>query len=208
MSAPGDAQVTRARIVDAAMSLFAERGFDGVSTRDLGERAGCNIATLNYHFGGKHKIYEAAVDEVYRRFRARLEAQLAPLFAEVGVEEGDARAALRALIPQLYDAVWQERQGVRLVLRELLDHGQLPTRLEATHVLGNLDEASTLLAALLGIPALRVRQAVVAASFLVSRYVTHDEDALARSFGVQGARAAHAAASQSLVDAMQAWLAD
>jgi AcrR family transcriptional regulator len=53
----------RDRLLDAAEELFSERGFDGTSVRDLAGAAGCNIASVNYYFGGKEKLYE----EVWRR---------------------------------------------------------------------------------------------------------------------------------------------
>jgi AcrR family transcriptional regulator len=44
---------TRSRILRAAEALFAERGFDAVSMRDITTAAGVNLASINYHFGSK-----------------------------------------------------------------------------------------------------------------------------------------------------------
>ena len=44
---------TRARIVDAALALFGEYGFDGASTRDIAERAGVNAPAIGYYFDNK-----------------------------------------------------------------------------------------------------------------------------------------------------------
>jgi AcrR family transcriptional regulator len=51
------------RLVDAAEELFCERGFKGTSIRDIAASAGCNIASVNYYFGSKEKLYE----EVWHR---------------------------------------------------------------------------------------------------------------------------------------------
>lgn len=51
------------RLVDSAEVLFCERGFKGTSIRDIAASAGCNIASVNYYFGSKEKLYE----EVWRR---------------------------------------------------------------------------------------------------------------------------------------------
>jgi len=51
------------RLLDAAEELFCERGFKGTSIRDIAASAGCNIASVNYYFGSKEKLYE----EVWRR---------------------------------------------------------------------------------------------------------------------------------------------
>ena len=43
---------TRNRILFAAQKLFGEKGFDSTSVRDITTEAGCNVASVNYHFGG------------------------------------------------------------------------------------------------------------------------------------------------------------
>jgi AcrR family transcriptional regulator len=53
----------RDRLLDAAEQSFAEKGFDRTSVRDLTANANCNLAAVNYHFGGKENLYT----EVFRR---------------------------------------------------------------------------------------------------------------------------------------------
>ena len=48
---------TQDRILIAAQKLFADKGFDATSVRDITTEAGCNVASVNYHFGGKDKLY-------------------------------------------------------------------------------------------------------------------------------------------------------
>jgi len=48
---------TRDRILSAAQKLFAEKGFDATSVRDITTEAACNVASVNYHFGGKDNLY-------------------------------------------------------------------------------------------------------------------------------------------------------
>jgi AcrR family transcriptional regulator len=50
---------TRARILDSAVSLFAESGFARTTIRDLAERAGMTTAAMYYHFAGKDQILDA-----------------------------------------------------------------------------------------------------------------------------------------------------
>ncbi|MBS1566953.1 MAG: TetR/AcrR family transcriptional regulator [Bacteroidetes bacterium] len=45
-----------------AMELFAEKGFEGSSIRDLAARAGVNVAMVNYYFGSKEKLFESLVE--------------------------------------------------------------------------------------------------------------------------------------------------
>jgi AcrR family transcriptional regulator len=51
------------RLLDAAEELFCEHGFYDTSVRKIAARANCNIASVNYYFGSKEKLYI----EVWRR---------------------------------------------------------------------------------------------------------------------------------------------
>jgi len=55
-----DKEDTRLKLLLTAGQLFAEHGFDGVSTRMIAERAGVNLGGIHYHFGSKEKLYVAA----------------------------------------------------------------------------------------------------------------------------------------------------
>ncbi len=55
-------QETRARLLNAAARLFAERGLAKVTVRDICKKARANVAAVNYHFGGKDGLYRAVVE--------------------------------------------------------------------------------------------------------------------------------------------------
>ncbi|BCZ79694.1 CerR family C-terminal domain-containing protein [Paraburkholderia terrae] len=55
---------TRAKIIEAALSLFGERGFEGASTRDIAEHAGVNAPALVYYFDNKEGVYQACVEYI------------------------------------------------------------------------------------------------------------------------------------------------
>jgi len=57
------AQDSKEKLLVSAEQLFAERGFDGVSVRDITNAAGVNSALLGYYFGGKQGL----LSEVYKR---------------------------------------------------------------------------------------------------------------------------------------------
>jgi AcrR family transcriptional regulator len=57
---------TREKLLESARILFLERGYEGVSIRDVTEAAGANVASINYHFGGKENLYR----EVFREMLA------------------------------------------------------------------------------------------------------------------------------------------
>jgi AcrR family transcriptional regulator len=52
---------TRQRLIDAAGAIFAEKGYEAASVRDICQQAAANIAAVNYHFGDKKSLYVAAV---------------------------------------------------------------------------------------------------------------------------------------------------
>lgn len=61
-----DLDTTRERIIDAAGEIFAERGFDATTVRDICHAAGANIAAVNYYFGDKQRLFVEAVLKAHR----------------------------------------------------------------------------------------------------------------------------------------------
>lgn len=83
---------TGERILRAALASFAEKGFDGASTREIAARAGVTLGLLQYHFGSKARLWRAAVDRAF--------AELGDLFREAlaGADADDERERIRRLI--------------------------------------------------------------------------------------------------------------
>ena len=52
----------RAHIIETAMDLFAGKGYEGTSIRDIAEKASVNLAMVNYYFGSKEKLFENIVE--------------------------------------------------------------------------------------------------------------------------------------------------
>jgi AcrR family transcriptional regulator len=89
MGAPID---TGERILDAAERLYAEKGLDGVSLREIGEVAGQrNTGAVHYHFGGRDGLVEALFERRFASLDARRGALLDALDAD---GRGDDLAAL------------------------------------------------------------------------------------------------------------------
>jgi AcrR family transcriptional regulator len=87
----------RDRILDEAEILFAQKGFAGVTVREITSAARTNVAAVNYHFGSKKDLYlevfrqrwVARVKRVQQFFLARLEA--------AGQDDNPEKAFARAL---------------------------------------------------------------------------------------------------------------
>jgi len=88
-----DGQEARARILDSAEALFAERGFHGTSVRDITEHAGVRLAAVNYHFVDKETLFR----DVLQRRAAVLEQARLQQLAALPVR-GSAGARTRALV--------------------------------------------------------------------------------------------------------------
>jgi AcrR family transcriptional regulator len=61
-----DAQASRRALLEAGAALFDERGYQGATVRDIGERAGVDPALIARYFGGKEGLYLAALEETER----------------------------------------------------------------------------------------------------------------------------------------------
>ena len=95
----GDAASVRERLLDTAERLFSEHGFEGTSVRDLASAAGCNIASVNYYFGSKERLYE----EVFRRhFIPMTDVRVASI--DKVMTESNGRPELEVLLKAFADA--------------------------------------------------------------------------------------------------------
>jgi AcrR family transcriptional regulator len=90
---------TRDRILETAEVLFATKGYEGTSLRDITDRAGVNVAAVNYHFGSKEGLLREVLDRVVVPINQR---RLQLLEREYETGTIDLETVLRAfLIPDL-----------------------------------------------------------------------------------------------------------
>lgn len=55
----------RTKLLEAALPLFPQKGFAGVSIRELADAAGVNSAAISYYFGGKEGLYAAVLEMMF-----------------------------------------------------------------------------------------------------------------------------------------------
>jgi AcrR family transcriptional regulator len=112
-----DARDSRDRLILAAERLFAERGIDGVSLRELNQAAGQkNVSGLQYHFGTKADLLAAVFAHRVPEIEARRQAILAQMKAAGGMS--DLRLVLDAMVvpfAEQLDSGKNERAYVRFV---------------------------------------------------------------------------------------------
>jgi AcrR family transcriptional regulator len=114
----------RDRLLDVAEELFCEHGFEGTRIRELAAAAGCNIASVNYYFGGKEQLYI----EVWRRILVRMRDARLTSIRQV-MSQSDASAFIGPLMDET-----KGRSLLKLMAREMLDQ-HLPANMLVEEVI-------------------------------------------------------------------------
>lgn len=86
--------MTRERLLDAAITVFAERGYAGASVRAICQRAKANPAAIKYYFGSKEGLYQEVLRAAAAAFGAQSDA------GEAEIDRLEAPQAIGALIRQ------------------------------------------------------------------------------------------------------------
>ncbi|MFN6164670.1 MAG: TetR/AcrR family transcriptional regulator [Planctomycetota bacterium] len=116
MGNSGDSEQTRGLLIDAAGELFAERGFNGVTARQIVAKAGVSLGAIPYHFGSMENLYRETL------FEACKASPNAGSLAEQA-ERAEPHEALRLAVLwtlQEYSAS-EVSWHVKLIEREFLD---------------------------------------------------------------------------------------
>ena len=100
-------------IISSAIELFAERGFEGTSIRDLAAKADVNIAMVNYYFGSKDKLFEAMVVQKASYMREKLE-EIANDKSKSEIEKMDT------VIEAYVNRILSQHQYHRIIHQELM----------------------------------------------------------------------------------------
>jgi TetR/AcrR family transcriptional regulator, regulator of cefoperazone and chloramphenicol sensitivity len=131
---------TRERLLDVAERLFAESGYAATSVRDITRDADSNLASVNYHFGGKHKLY---LEVLRRRMAGWREERISSIEGVMAEGQPDLERVLRAFADAFLGPLVAPSQGRRLIelmAREMLDP-QLPRELFLAELVGPVQAA-------------------------------------------------------------------
>ncbi len=124
----GDLSDPKTRIVRAAIGEFAMRSLEGARTREITAKAGVNVASISYYFGGKKELYDFVIRELCRYFDFSA-SEYYRLGAEI-VGRGDCTEAREFISKFILDNIrkFKEVKEVSYVLLLLLREQVCPTR--------------------------------------------------------------------------------
>lgn len=104
-----DASETKSKILEAGRVLFATKGFEGTSIREIAAAAGVNLAAINYHFSSKENLLQEVlrigyqecsveIEDFYRRDQSSLEETLVTLYHYFLARSHDLMAHFKIMI--------------------------------------------------------------------------------------------------------------
>ncbi|GAA4875781.1 hemolysin II regulator HlyIIR [Paenibacillus vulneris] len=103
-----DQKDVKLKILDAAKRLFARKGFDGTTVRQICDEAGVALALVSYHFGGKENVYYALFET------------FTPQFAQTTYDLKDPEADLRSFIGDFVEFRIAEPELINMLQQEVM----------------------------------------------------------------------------------------
>ena len=108
-----DGNAVRDRLLGAALELFARKGFESASVRELAEAAEVTRPTLYYHFGSKEGLYLELVERLCATVEDSILRSLVP--------QGTARVRLRSFVLKILDSIIEDAGNQRFFFVISLD---------------------------------------------------------------------------------------
>lgn len=119
---------TRQRLLDSAQQLFAEQGFDRISVRDITDRAGANVAAVNYHFRSREGLVEEVIERYINPINDERLERLEQLERRFGSKEAPLEeildAFVRPFVTQVRRSEMTEQLFYRLMGRIFSEKGE------------------------------------------------------------------------------------
>lgn len=148
-------ELSRQKLIDAAIEVFARHGYDGATTRLLAGTAGVNLGAIPYYFSSKEALYLQAADYLADQMAARLSLPLAELSRRaahcqdkaelnaliVGFMVAQARVVLSGEVkPSWVQFFLRSESEPHAAARPLFDSVLAPARSEVKQLIGRLIE--------------------------------------------------------------------
>ncbi|MDO8615063.1 MAG: TetR/AcrR family transcriptional regulator [Dehalococcoidia bacterium] len=109
-----DKECRQRALLDAANTVFAERGYDAATTREIASRAGCAEGLIHRYFSGKHGLLLAILESKGSQIRDDLPSVLP--------DRDSVREELEQLLLWYWEAFWQRRDYMRVsISRAMID---------------------------------------------------------------------------------------
>lgn len=123
------AKQRKAAIVDAAVDLFSQRGFQGTTTRELAAKVGVSEPVLYQHFSTKRALYNAILEAKMGEDRSCALAQL-----EAVAKEGNIREFFSQLAGLLLDWYLDDPRYARMLMFSRLEENEMSHLFYESHV--------------------------------------------------------------------------
>lgn len=104
---------SRAALLQASGPIFAEKGLEGATVKEIAEAASVNVALISYHFGGKEGLFRAVIDSMGRE---RLDAAERALQPAKSLEE--FRLRLRMFMEEFMLAHLRNPHQMKIIHRD------------------------------------------------------------------------------------------
>lgn len=102
---------SKQRILDAAIALFAQKGFAAVGVREIARKADVNIAMISYYFEGKVGMLKAVIEEFFGHY--------SQVFRDVDDERKSPEECVRILIRNVVNFVRENTEITMVAYNEL-----------------------------------------------------------------------------------------
>lgn len=105
---------SRQALLDAAKIVFAERGFEGATVKDLADHAKVNVSMVSYYFGGKENLYKSCLESFGKEQLAAAERVLKP-----ATSTEDFRLRLQLFLEEFMGCHLREHEMCKILHRDL-----------------------------------------------------------------------------------------
>jgi len=123
---PRDVRGTDQRCLAAAEGLFASRGFEGTSLRDIAGVVGITSAALIHYFGTKERLYGLVLERLAKSLDGYVDVTSGPVSVESAVQ----------MFERFLDWSFDHHHFAQLLMRELMENQSRVSRARRLHLLG------------------------------------------------------------------------